>query len=139
MPSFVERSEKSLEGVHPLMDFLARAVVAEFDCTVTDGFRTEAEQMKLYANGRTNSKPIVTNCDGVVKKSNHQSGRAIDMVPYPVDYKDTDRMAYFAGYVKGTAMKLGIKITWGGDWDNDTELKDNRFRDWPHFELDEDQ
>ena len=29
----------------------------------------------------------------------------------------------------------GIPLRWGGDWDVDTELKDNDFDDLPHFEL----
>ena len=30
---------------------------------------------------------------------------------------------------------MGLKIRWGGDWDNDTEVKDTGFKDLPHFEL----
>ena len=35
----------------------------------------------------------------------------------------------------GVASQMGIKIRWGGDWDRDTDLSDNRFNDLPHFEL----
>lgn len=24
---------------------------------------------------------------------------------------------------------------WGGDWDNDGDLKDNKFNDWPHYQF----
>jgi hypothetical protein len=44
-------------------------------------------------------------------------------------------MTYFAGYVKGIAMMLGIPIRWGGDWNSNNDLKDNNFDDLPHFEL----
>ena len=44
-------------------------------------------------------------------------------------------MSYFAGVVKGIASQMGIGIRWGGDWDMDTEVKDNRFDDLVHFEL----
>jgi len=27
------------------------------------------------------------------------------------------------------------EVRWGGDWDRDTELKDNRFMDLVHIEL----
>jgi hypothetical protein len=30
---------------------------------------------------------------------------------------------------------MGIELRWGGDWDQDFEVKDNRFDDFPHFEL----
>jgi len=32
---------------------------------------------------------------------------------------------------------MGIRLRWGGDWDGDTELDDNKFDDLPHFELDD--
>jgi len=30
---------------------------------------------------------------------------------------------------------MGMKIRWGGDWDMDTQTKDNKFDDLVHFEL----
>jgi hypothetical protein len=30
---------------------------------------------------------------------------------------------------------MGINLRWGGDWDQDWEVKDNKFDDFPHFEL----
>ena len=32
---------------------------------------------------------------------------------------------------------MGLKIRWGGDWDMDTQVKDNNFDDLPHFEIKE--
>ena len=29
----------------------------------------------------------------------------------------------------------GVEIRWGGDWDSDTQVKDNKFDDLVHFEL----
>lgn len=43
--------------------------------------RDKEYQASLYAQGRTKPGNIVTNCDGVKKKSNHQSGEAWDAVP----------------------------------------------------------
>jgi hypothetical protein len=45
------------------------------------------------------------------------------------------RMIHFAGYVQGTAQKMGIPIRWGGDWSMDFIMADERFPDLPHFEL----
>ena len=30
---------------------------------------------------------------------------------------------------------MNIKLRWGGDWDRDTQVKDNSFDDLLHFEL----
>ena len=68
-------------------------------------------------------------------KHNANPSNAVDVVPYPVDWEDTDRMYYFAGFVKGVAAVMGITIRWGGDWNDNTEVKDTNFKDLPHFEL----
>ena len=60
-----------------------------------------------------------------------------DVAPYQIDWQDKDRFYYFAGIVKGVALKLNIPIRWGGDWDSDTQVKDQTFFDLPHFEIKE--
>ena len=35
----------------------------------------------------------------------------------------------------GVALGLGIEIRWGADWDQDYDIDDEKWRDWPHFEL----
>ena len=34
-----------------------------------------------------------------------------------------------------TAKAMGIDLRWGGDWDRDTEVRDNSFDDLVHFEI----
>ena len=33
------------------------------------------------------------------------------------------------------AKSMGITLRWGGDWDMDTQVKDNKFDDLVHFEI----
>ena len=40
------------------------------------------------------------------------------------------------GIAVGIAKRKGIKLRWGGDWDRDGELSDNRFNDLGHLEID---
>ena len=74
-------------------------------------------------------------------KSNHNvtepNGKslAVDVTPYPLDWKDRERHTLFAGYVLATARSMGILLRWGGDWDMDFQVNDNKFDDFPHFEL----
>ena len=62
-------------------------------------------------------------------------------MPYPINWQDINRMRYFAGFVVGIANYMYNKglissnIRWGGDWDMDTEVNDQRFNDMPHFEI----
>lgn len=63
----------------------------------------------------------------------------MDVAPYPVSWAETpanmERFAYLAGVVMTTAARLGVKLRWGGDWDQDGDTRDETFRDRPHFEL----
>ncbi len=77
-----------LTGVHPelvgrVVRILAAMQSLNLKMMVTDGVRTLEQQAALYAQGRTTPGPIVTHCDGVLKRSNHQPhddgfGHAVD-------------------------------------------------------------
>ena len=96
MPHFSTLSDWRLDSCHPDLGRLFREVVKHFDCSVIYGRRTTEEQIALYAKGRTAPGKIVTYCDGVTKKSNHQAKAdglswAVDAAPYPIDWKDEKR------------------------------------------------
>ena len=137
MPAFSKSSAAKLASCDPQLQRLFLEVVKHFDCTVLEGHRSVERQQRLYAQGRTAPGPIVTQVDGVRSRGKHNfsPSRAIDVAPYPVAWADTERMTYFAGFVMGVARQLGIRVRWGGDWDQDTQTADERFRDLPHFEL----
>jgi peptidoglycan L-alanyl-D-glutamate endopeptidase CwlK len=128
MPRFGRRSRKNLETCHEDLQELFNEVIKFFDCTVIQGHRGKEEQNKYFDEGKSKVK---------YPKGRHNANpsNAVDVVPYPIDWKDTDRMYYFAGFVKGIAYKMGIPIRWGGDWNDNTEVKDTNFKDLPHFEL----
>lgn len=141
MPKFGTRSEAQISTAHPDLQRLFHEVVRCFDCTILEGLRTPERQQELYAQGRTAPGAIVTYKDGIALRSKHQArpgesfSRAVDVLPYTINWQDTGRMHYFAGYVRRVAEEMGIRVKWGGDWDNDTEVLDERFRDLPHWEL----
>tara|TARA_R100000808_G_scaffold8593_2_gene24306 strand:+ start:1305 stop:1694 length:390 start_codon:yes stop_codon:yes gene_type:complete len=128
MPKFGKRSMSKLETCHEDLQQIFYQVIKHFDCTVTEGHRGEEEQNKYFEEGKSKVK---------FPKGRHNSypSRAIDVAPYPIDYNDLDRFYYFAGFVKGVAAMLDIPIRWGGDWNDDTQVKDTGFKDLPHFEL----
>ena len=83
---------------------------------------------KLYDEGRTK----VRHPNG---RHNAVPSKAVDVTPYPVDWDDRERQTLFAGFVLGIARGMGIVLRWGGDWDQDFQVMDNRFDDFPHFEV----
>lgn len=137
MPKFSKRSLDALKGVHPdlILVFTTAICDSPIDFTIVEGVRTEARQKSLYAQGRTTKGPIVTYADGVKKKSNHQPkadgfGHAVDVYPFingAINFNDVGALGEIASHVKTVARKLGIPITWGGDW--------KKPYDPPHFEL----
>ena len=124
MPSFSRKSLDNLKGVDHRLQDLAFKVVQTYDCSVLSGLRTEAEQQKLVADG-----------DSWTMNSRHLEGYAIDLAPYPIDWKDKVRFYHFAGYVMATAQSMGIPIRWGGDWNRNLNLHDQKKFDLVHFEI----
>lgn len=137
MPHFSQASKDNLDTCHEHLQRLFRRIIKTFDCTIVCGHRPPSEQKLLYEIGRTRPGSIVTYKDGVerLSKHNHHPSLAVDVVPYPIDWNDTDRMYYFAGHVMCMAYLMGLPIRWGGDWNRNTETEDERFVDLPHFEV----
>lgn len=135
----LNQSLSNLESVHPnLVEIIKEAIQSSsIPFIITEGVQTTERQKKLYAQGRTTSGKIVTNCDGIKNKSNHQLkengyGHAIDLYPY-INSSIRIHEAYvpeslqiIAEHIKMTAQKKNLFIIWGGDW---------KMKDYPHFEL----
>lgn len=150
MPHYSKASKAKLETCHPDLVLTFNVVIKYFDNKIIYGGRTPDKQFQLFQIGRelkngvwVKTGPTVTNCDGFKKPSPHNKrplSDALDAVPYPVDYKNIRRQIYFAGYVLGVARilrranKIKSVIIWGGDWNDDTFIKDTRFEDFGHFE-----
>lgn len=134
MPKFSKQSLKILRTVDIDLQTIFQVVVKYYDCTVVSGLRTLEEQQEMYAQGRTKPGDIVTNADGIMNKSNHQSGNAVDVVPYPSMWSDKDKLREFGGFVLGVAAMLKeqgiieIELEWGGHW------KTFNGGDTPHFQ-----
>jgi len=132
MPKFSDRSLENLSHVHQDLQALFNEVIKDYDCTVICGMRTQEEQKELYAQGRYKPGNIVTYKDGIERRSKHQVGLAVDVVPYPIDWKDEERFREFGWFVIGVAKTLKRygqiekDIKWGGQW---------KFKDYPHFEI----
>ena len=132
MPKFGRKSKSRLKGVKsPLVNVL-NEVVKIYDIFIIEGLRSRSRQLELYDQGATK-----------VLHSKHMDGLAVDIAPYPYDPDDIKRFFYMAGIVKVVSKDLGVKIRWGGDWNQDQEFagRDPKqtFNDYVHFELLEDK
>jgi peptidoglycan L-alanyl-D-glutamate endopeptidase CwlK len=128
MPSFSSRSLAKLATCRPELQRVAEEVIKHWDCTVLDGHRSAEAQAEAFEHGRSKLAPGTS-------KHNAWLSEAIDLAPYPVDWNDTQRFYFFAGYVLGVAESMGVKLRWGGDWDSDHDVHDQTFFDLVHFEI----
>ena len=130
MPRFGKRSKERLSTCHKDLQLVFNEVIRYVDCSILEGHRGEDRQNSLYEEGKTK----VRYPNG---RHNASPSRAVDVTPYPVNWEDRERQTLFAGFVLGGANQMGITLRWGGDWDQDFEVQDNKFDDFPHFELKE--
>ena len=128
MPKFGRKSRERLSTWDSKLQKVFNEVIKHVDCSVLEGHREKDRQNKLYEEGKTKVKYP----NG---RHNRQPSSAVDVTPYPVDWEDRERQTLFAGFVIGVASQMGLNIRWGGDWDQDFQVVDNRFDDFPHFEL----
>lgn len=134
MPKFSQSSFSKLSTCHQDLQVLFYEVIKSFDCTIIEGYRNQEDQDAAFSSGNTQlSWPH--------GKHNHQPSMAVDVSPYPIDWKNTDRFYFFAGYVLGIAQKLKDEgkmshvVRYGGDWNGNKNIDDERFKDLVHFEL----
>lgn len=142
------RSLSRLEGVDEKLQEVVKLAIkyTNIDFGITQGLRTIEEQRELVAKGASQTM-----------KSNHLTGKAIDVVAYIGPRISWEASLYddIADAFKMAAGELGVSIRWGAAWhiNNITEFdgtmqdatneyvelrrSQNRkpFLDYPHFEL----
>jgi peptidoglycan L-alanyl-D-glutamate endopeptidase CwlK len=128
MPQFGARSLEALEYVEPRLRLVLDEAIRFWDFSVLEGFRGPERQDELFTQGATKVR---------WPNSAHNSlpSRAVDIAPYPIDWEDTERFVQLAGAILTIARQFGIELRWGGDWDRDGRMSDERFRDLVHFEM----
>jgi peptidoglycan L-alanyl-D-glutamate endopeptidase CwlK len=120
MPHYSDISLERLVTCDIRLQKLFLRVIEEVDCSILCGHRTESQQRLAFEAGTS----MLTWPES---QHNKVPSRAIDVIPYPIDWEDVQRIARFGWFVKGMAAGLDIQIVWGGDWKS--------FLDYPHYEL----
>lgn len=142
-----EQSLQRLKGVHPdLAKVVKRAIqITEMDFAVHEGLRTVEQQRKYVNAGKSQTM-----------KSNHLTGRAVDIVPTPDGGPlswDWDDYYAMVEAMQKAAEELNITVRWGGCWEiingktgtpkswvdaygaRKRAVGQKAFTDGPHFEL----
>jgi len=128
MPAFSTLSEQRLATCDPRLQAILKEAIRHVDFTIMCGFRGPDEQEDAFRTGR--SKVRWPN-----SKHNRRPSVAVDLAPFPVDWTDTARFARLAGYIERIAHEQGVKLRWGGDFDQDGRTVGEKFIDMPHLEI----
>ena len=146
-----QRSLDRLVGVDErLQRVVKRAIeLSKQDFMVLEGVRTRQQCMTNYGKGRTIAQCVAKGVPAQYANpkaakvtwlnnpfaSKHVSGKAVDLVPYPVDWHNLKKFDVIAQAMLQASKELGIPIRWGADWDADGKPRERGESDSPHFEI----
>ncbi len=127
--------KKSQKVYDELDERLQRVVTRVRDevCVISllEGFRDERRQQFMFMSNRSH----VQWPDG---KHNKKPSLAVDLQPYPFSKrkeKQWAQLAYMAAHAIRIGIEEGIIIRWGGDWNQNGDLTDQKFDDLFHLEI----
>ncbi|MBO1005962.1 M15 family metallopeptidase [Pseudogracilibacillus auburnensis] len=127
--NLVNKALNRIGNVHPVIkkgaeEIIRRAYKEGIYVLFSDGYRSHAEQNKLYAKGRTAPGKIVTNARG--GQSMHNFGLALDFFLTNKAGK-TASWTVNANWRRVVEIAKSLGFEWGGDWKS--------FKDYPHIQM----
>lgn len=135
---FSQHSLMQYQALHGDLQKIIDIAIKHHDFRIQEGYRDKAAQDTYFARGTTKVR-------WPNSRHNSNPSMAMDLWPFVngkfIGWNDTKQWYYFGGMVVfiGRQLKdsgeIGHTIRWGGDWDRDNDLSDQRFNDLPHFEL----
>lgn len=128
MNTFSKQSLDILSTCDYRLRDICNEVIKVMDITVICGHRTQEDQDKAFKQGKSK-------LEYPKSKHNINPSLAVDIAPYPIDWKDRERFILLAGLVTGIGLMKGYTIRWGGAWNGLKSMKFNKFDDLPHFEI----
>ena len=120
MPRYSSVSQGRLDTCIPELRLVFNEVILVKDCSILCGHRGMNEQQRLFRTGKSQ-------LDWPESKHNSFPSRAVDVVPYPVDWEDLLDFEILAAIAFEIAQKKGIALEWGGNWKS--------FKDYPHWQV----
>lgn len=141
MNKYSKSSAGKLAECHKDLQLIFSVVLQTWDNTIITGKRNKVEQTEKFLAGESE-------VEWPNSEHNSDPSMATDASPYPIpkkwgdgDRNEYEKFRYFAFYVLGVAdclLQTGLishRLRWGGDWDGDKGVNDQKFNDLIHFEL----
>ena len=119
-PKSLERLDTCDTRLRRVIERAIKIVPEELDFTVLCGYRNEVDQERAFNTG-------VSRLKWPESRHNKQPAMAVDVVPFPIDWDDLNRLNRLASYIFRAAIIEKVDIEWGGHWP--------KFKDYPHWEI----
>lgn len=120
MPKFSQHSKDKLKDADEALQKVLQDAIQRYDFSVICSTRGKAEQEAAFKNKASKAHFGQS-------PHNYYPSLAVDLAPWPCDWKDIKKFEELAKQIKHSAKLLKIEIEWGGGW--------KKFPDYPHFQL----
>ncbi len=129
LQTLIDRSTKNMGAVHAVVkettvEVIKKAYKEGINVQISCGYRSNAEQQRLFNQGRTTPGNIVTNAKP--GQSLHNYGLAVDYF-LTNESGTTAIWTVNANWRRVAAIAKSLGFSWGGDWTG--------FVDYPHLEM----
>jgi len=132
MRTWGRRSKRVYDTLDPRLQVLVTRLRDEVaDISLTSGTRDFMEQNALFEAGASTLR-------WPDSKHNKIPSIAVDLQPHPYpkyEPKLWGALGYLAGRAMAIAHEEGFAIRWGGDWNGDGDLTNQKFDDLFHLEI----
>ncbi len=140
MAGFGSDSKVKLYTLDDMLQAVLGRAILHFDFKIVWGFRDEVSQNLAYSTGHSTKRWPDSKHNRNREGETKPPCMATDIVPWyatppHIRWNDTRRFVFLAGHIMSCSWDLGLELRWGGDWDRDTEVLDQRFFDLGHFEV----
>jgi len=132
MRAWGKRSQKVRDTLDPRLGMVVDRLLHEVsDISLLYGYRNQHTQNDMFDAGMSKLRYPDS-------KHNNTPSLAVDLQPYPYP-SYTKKLWGALGYIAGHAIRIGtaqgVRIRWGGDWDEDGSMTDQNFDDLFHLEI----
>ena len=132
MPTFSRQSKTQLATCDKRLQDVANDAIRFVDFAIVEGHRGKVAQDKAFAKGASKVRWPNGN-------HNKKPSRAFDFAPWPIDWSNKTtalaRFMFVSGVLFLCAMKRGVKLRFGWDWNRNLDPRDESFLDWGHVEV----
>jgi hypothetical protein len=127
-----KKSQIVRETLDPRLKLIVDEILYGYaDISLLYGYRGKWLQNRLYAEG-------VSKLRWPESKHNSLPSLAVDIQPYPRPIEDNvlhGALGFLGGVATVIAQRHGVPLVWGGDWNQNGSMVDNKFNDLFHLEI----